>query len=87
MLDILEQHFPAEVAQRIFRYQSHPTADIMRGLIKRMKPYGVTELLNCIHYGKWNSYVDGSCKWIQKHYGCGCRLCWEIREARLGIPN
>ena len=46
MTEILEQHFPAEVAQRIFRYQSHPTADIMRDLIARMEPYGMQELLN-----------------------------------------
>ena len=46
MTEILEQHFPAEVAQRILRYQSHPTADIMRDLINKSKPYGVQELLN-----------------------------------------
>jgi len=87
MIEILEEHFPAEVAQRIFRYQSHPTADIMRELINRSKPYGVTELLNCIHYGKWNTYVDGSCKWIRKHHCCGCRICMEIRETRFSNTN
>jgi len=55
MIDILEQHFPAEVAQRIFRYQSHPTADIIRDLINKSKPYRVDELLQFVHYSKWNS--------------------------------
>ena len=46
MKEILEQHFPAEVAQLITKYQSHPTADIMRDFINKSKPYGVQELLN-----------------------------------------
>ena len=46
MIEMLEQHFPAEVAQRVLRYQSHPTADIMRDFIARMEPYGVQELLS-----------------------------------------
>ena len=50
MIEILEQHFPAEVAQLILRYHSHPTADIMRDLINKSKPYGVDELLQFIHY-------------------------------------
>ena len=81
MIEILEHHFPTEVAQRIFRYQSHPTADIMRDLIKKSKPYGVEELLHCVHYKRWK------CKWNRKLYGCGCRICWEIREACLSKPN
>ena len=83
MIEILQQHFPAEVAQRIFRYQSHPTADIIRELINRMEPYGVDELLHFVHYDKWNSRVDWSCRWSRKLYGCGCRICMEIRQARL----
>ena len=83
MIEILEQHFPAEVAQRIFRYQSHPTADIIRELINRMEPYGVDELLRFVHYDNRNSNVDFTCRWGRKLYGCGCRICMGIRQARL----
>jgi len=87
MIEILEQRFPAEVAQRIFMFQSHPTADIIRELINKSKPYGVGELLQIVHYNKHNTYVDWSCKLNRRLYGCGCRVCWEIREARFSKPN
>ena len=87
MIEILEQRFPVEVALRIFRYQSHPTADIMRELIRKSESYGVQELLQIVHYNKWNSHVDWTCKWSRRLYGCGCRICWEIREARFCKPN
>jgi len=87
MIEILEQHFPAEIAQRIFRYQSHPTADIIRELISRMEPYGVQELIEFAHYDKWNPCVDWTCRWSRKLYGCGCRICWGVRHARLSRPN
>ena len=70
MIEILEQHFPAEVAQRIFRYQSHPTADISRELINRMEPYGVDELLHFVHYDKRNSHVDWPCRWSPNPNRC-----------------
>ena len=50
MIEVLEQRLPTELAQRILQYHSHPTADIMRDLINKSKPYGVTELLQFIHY-------------------------------------
>ena len=55
MIEILEQHLPTELAQRILQYHSHPIADIMRDLINKRKPYGMLELLQFIHYVQWNS--------------------------------
>ena len=58
MIEVLEQHFPTELAQRILQYHSHPIADIVRDLINKRKPYGMLELLQFIHYVQWNSRME-----------------------------
>ena len=88
MNEVLEEHFPTYIANRIMRCHSHPTADMMMDLIVKYKHHEpCCELLELAHYEKYNSCIDWSCRWSRKLYGCGCRICKGIREARLSKPK
>ena len=90
MIDTLEQHFPTELAQRILQYHSHPTADIMRDLIEKHRPYERycgCDLLEFIHYKRYNPRLIWPCKWSRKRYACGCRVCMHIRWAAFSQAN
>jgi hypothetical protein len=51
--EVLEQIFPADIACNILRFRSHPTADLLKGLIhewKHFKKLSVRGLLGFNHY-------------------------------------
>ena len=79
-LQLLQQCFPIEVARKIMRFHSHPTADIMRSLFDKYDPYElVCSLLEFVHYRRRRPplYVAD-----RKLYGCGCRTCAVINVIR-----
>ena len=75
-LHLLQQCFPIEVARKIMRFHSHPTADILRSLFDKYDPYEfVCNIQEFIHYRMWHQRVHGS---DDRLYGCGCRTCTDI---------
>ena len=79
MLDILEERLPREIANKILLYLSHPTADIMRQLIRSHTPYtSVCKPNQYIHYLQVKS---------EFLFGCGCRICKDIRTFHWYLPN
>ena len=91
MLDILEERLPREIADKILLYLSHPTADIMRQLIRSHTPYAsVCMPYQYIHYLQVKSEVRDRAamqKWTMLLFGCGCRICKDIRAFRWNLPN
>ena len=91
MIDILEQRLPTEIANKILLYLSHPTADIMRKLIRSHTPYtSICKPHQYIHYLQVKSEIRDVAvmqKWTLVLFGCGCRICTDIREFRWSLPN
>ena len=56
-LQLLQQCFPIEVARKIMRFHSHPTADIIRDLIKEFKTHEAHWLWNWETHLK---YIDNT---------------------------
>ena len=79
-LQLLQQCFPIEVARKIMRFHSHPTADILRSLFDEYDPYElVCNVPQFIHYKMWHQQFCGS---DGRLYGCGCRTCAVINVIR-----
>ena len=53
-LQLLQQCFPIEVARKIMRFHSHPTADIMRDRINMFKT----------HEAKWIEHWEGHVRYV-----------------------
>ena len=85
--EVLQKIFPKDIAHHILRFHSHPTADLLKGLInewKYFKRLSVRRLLEFNHYCKNKRALKHVV--AEERYALGCIDRKFIEEALAYVP-